>query len=218
MSSRTNDVAAAYDLWAKHYDTDPNKTRNLAASVLRQQNLQLAERKIIEIGCGTGHNTEWLIEHGAAVVALDFSPGMLRLARDRVRSPKVHFVQHDISSNWPIEDLSADLIVAMLVLEHIKELRPLFSEAARSLRAGGELFICELHPFQQLSGRQAEFVDRETGELERVAAYLHDVSDYVNTALSLGFELLRLGEWRDADARPSDLPRLLSVHLRLRGV
>ena len=210
----SNDVAAAYDLWAKHYDTDPNKTRELAAFVLRQQNLQLTGRKIIEIGCGTGRNTEWLIEHDVEVVALDFSGGMLTVARTRVPSPKVRFVQHDISSNWPIDDVSADLIVAMLVLEHIKELRPVFSEAARSLRAGGELFICELHPFRQLSGRQAEFIDRETGELERVTAYLHDVSDYVNNALRMGFELLQLGEWRDADAPPSDLPRLLSLHFR----
>jgi malonyl-CoA O-methyltransferase len=210
----SDDVAAAYDQWAEHYDTDPNKTRELAAFVLRQQNLQLNGRKIIEIGCGTGGNTKWLFAQDAEVVALDFSAGMLSVARTRVRSPKVRFLHHDIKDTWPISDLTADLIIAMLVLEHIEDLQPIFTEAARCLRPRGELYICELHPFRQLSGRQAEFIDQETGELERVAAHLHDVSDYVNTALSCDFELLHLGEWRDVDARPSDLPRLLSIHLR----
>ncbi|HWP60281.1 MAG TPA: hypothetical protein VNL14_20470 [Candidatus Acidoferrales bacterium] len=32
---RTFDIAAAYDRWAETYDTDPNRTRELAAEVLR---------------------------------------------------------------------------------------------------------------------------------------------------------------------------------------
>ena len=214
MPSANYDVAAAYDRWAATYDIDANQTRELAAAALRQQNLKLADRDVIEIGCGTGRNTQWLIEHGAQVVAFDFSPGMLRLAKERVNSPPTRFVQHDINRAWPTADASADLVIAMLVLEHIKELQPVFAEAARTLRRGGELFICELHPFRQMSGRQAEFTDPQTGEVERVAACLHDVSEYVNTGLGLRFELLHLGEWRDSGARPNDLPRLLSIHFR----
>ena len=214
MPSANYDVAAAYDRWAATYDIDANQTRELAAAALRQQNLKLADRDVIEIGCGTGRNTQWLIEHGAQVVALDFSPGMLRLAKERVNSPPTRFVQHDINRAWPTADASADLVIAMLVLEHIKELQPVFAEAARTLRRGGELFICELHPFRQMSGRQAEFTDPQTGEVERVAACLHDVSEYVNTGLGLRLELLHLGEWRDSGARPNDLPRLLSIHFR----
>jgi ubiquinone/menaquinone biosynthesis C-methylase UbiE len=214
MPSANSDVAAAYDRWAATYDIDANQTRELAAAALRQQNLKLADRDVIEIGCGTGRNTQWLIEHGAHVVALDFSPGMLRLAKERVNSPPTRFVQHDINRAWPTADASADLVIAMLVLEHIKELQPVFAEAERTLRRGGELFICELHPFRQMSGRQAEFTDPQTGEVERVAACLHDVSEYVNTGLGLRLELLHLGEWRDSGARPNDLPRLLSIHFR----
>lgn len=214
MPSANYDVAAAYDRWAATYDIDANQTRELAAAALRQQNLKLADRDVIEIGCGTGRNTQWLIEHGAQVVALDFSPGMLRLAKERVNSPPTRFVQHDINRAWPTADASADLVIAMLVLEHIKELQPVFAEAARTLRRGGELFICELHPFRQMSGRQAEFTDPQTGEVERVAACLHDVSEYVNTGLGLRLELLHLGEWRDSGTSPNDLPRLLSIHFR----
>ena len=210
---QVSEVAAAYDRWAETYDTDLNRTRELAAAVLRQSDLELAGRQVVEIGCGTGRNTEWLVERAACVLAIDFSEGMLRQARSRVRSAHIQFIQHDIKYTWPVADASADLVIAMLVLEHIEHVEPIFGEAARALRPGGELFVCELHPMRQMYGRQAEFTDRETGACERITAFLHDVSDYVNAALQSGFELSHLGEWRDPDARRSDLPRLLSLRL-----
>lgn len=213
--SINNEVALAYDRWSRTYDTQPNQTRELAASVLRQQNLQLTDRQIVEIGCGSGRNTEWLAERAAHVIALDFSAEMLNLARARASTPNTRFLQHDIRSTWPIETATADLVVAMLVLEHVEELAQVFAEAVRVLRGNGELFICELHPFRQMSGRQAEFVNQESNKLERVAAWLHDVSDYVNTGLREGFELLQLGEWRHPEASPTDLPRILSIHFRM---
>jgi ubiquinone/menaquinone biosynthesis C-methylase UbiE len=211
------EVAAAYNRWAGTYDKDPNRTRELAAAVLRRERLELNGRHVVEVGCGTGNNTLWLAERAASVVALDFSEGMLRQARARVHSPHVRFVQHDVRFTWPLADTAADLVVAMLVLEHIEHIEPIFKEAARILRGDGELFLCELHPARQMSGRQAEFTDRESGEHVRVPAFLHDVSEYVNVGLGCGFELLRLGEWRDPDALPNTLPRILSVRLRLRA-
>ncbi|WP_438013759.1 class I SAM-dependent methyltransferase [Sorangium sp. So ce315] len=213
-TSSKPEIASAYDRWAETYDDDDNRTRELAAAVLRQRDLALAGRDVIEIGCGTGRNTPWLAERAATVLALDFSDGMLRHARARVRSPLVRFVQHDIRSVWPAADGSADVVIALLVLEHIEHLEAVFAEAARASRAGGELFLCELHPMRQMRGGQANFVDRATGEPERVPAFLHDVSEYVNAALSSGYDLVHLGEWRDEGALRNDPPRLLSVHLR----
>ena len=208
------EIATAYDRWAKTYDTDLNRTRELAAAVLRQSNLRLAGRDVIEIGCGTGHNTEWLAERASSVLAMDFSEGMLRQAKARVHSAHVRFVQHDIRSVWPTADASADLVIAMLVLEHIEQVEPIFAEAFRALGSGGELFVCELHPMRQMSGRQAEFTSPETGECERISAFLHDVSEYVNAGLRSGLELMHMGEWRNSNDAQSDLPRVLSLQFR----
>jgi ubiquinone/menaquinone biosynthesis C-methylase UbiE len=211
-----SEVAAAYDRWAKTYDIDANRTRELAAKVLRQLHRDLAVHTVIEIGCGTGYNTQWLVERARNVLALDFSEEMLRYAKARVRSPHLRFVQHDIRSAWPLADASADLVIAMLVLEHIEQIEPIFTEAARALRAGGELLICELHPMRQMCGGQAEFTSPETGEPERIPAFLHDISDYVNAGLGSGFELIHMDEWRDSNTVGSDLPRLLSIRFRVR--
>lgn len=216
----TKSEIAAYNDWAETYDTDPNRTRDLAAQVLRQVNLNFVDRNVIEAGCGTGRNTEWLAKPAAGaagIVALDFSKEMLTRARDRVSDPRVRFVQHDVRARWPIVDAAADLVIAMLILEHVEMVEPVFAEAARALTAGGELFICELHPMRQLFGGQAQFNNSRTGEHHRVPAFRHDVSDYVNAGLSLGFELVSLGEWRDLEAPRSVAPRLLTLLFRLRA-
>ncbi|HLN99527.1 MAG TPA: methyltransferase domain-containing protein [Pyrinomonadaceae bacterium] len=215
-----SEIAAAYNEWAQTYDCVENATRDLAAEVLRQADLKLSGRTIIEVGCGTGRNTEWLASPRSDVsqiVGLDFSAQMLARARERVRDSRVRFIQHDVSEVWPLADAAADVVMAMLVLEHLESLPRFFAEAARVLSPGGTLFICELHPMRQMLGGRAQFTSKQTGERQLIPAFLHDTSDYVNDALSSGFELIHLGEWRDAGALPTDPPRLVSLQARLRS-
>jgi ubiquinone/menaquinone biosynthesis C-methylase UbiE len=211
-----SEIAAAYNDWAETYDLVQNLTRDLAAQVLRQVNLDLDGRKVVEVGCGTGRNTTWLAERAAEIVGLDFSEEMLAQARSRVNNPRVRFIQHDARMTWPLADSAADVVIAMLILEHVEKLEPVFAEAARVLNTGAQFFLCELHPMKQLMGGQAQFSNTKTGERQRVPAFIHDVSDYANTALSAGFEIQDLSEWRDAGASPREPPRLLSLQLRLR--
>jgi ubiquinone/menaquinone biosynthesis C-methylase UbiE len=204
-------VARAYDRWAAQYDSDRNATRDLDADVLRRAPLDLAGRRVLELGCGTGKNSAWLAERAGELVALDFSPGMLEVARARVRTPTARFVQHDIRAPWPAEPGSADVVVGNLVLEHVGDLAPVFAEAARVLVPGGQLFLCELHPYRQLRGGQAHFTDDATRETVPVAAFLHSTSEYVNGAIAAGFVLRQLGEWLEPDAPEGAPPRLLSL-------
>jgi ubiquinone/menaquinone biosynthesis C-methylase UbiE len=204
-------IAAAYDRWAETYDTDPNRTRELAGEVLHLAELPFAGRDLVEIGCGTGRNTECLATQAGSITALDFSEKMLRHAVRRIHNPKVRFIQHDVRTTWPLADSAADVIVAMLILEHVEQLQPVIAEAARVLRSNGTLFICELHPMRQLMGGQAQFSNTQTGERERVAAFLHNVSDFVKAGLATGFIVARLDEWRDPGSDSNSIPRLLSL-------
>src|SRR5215212_3465291 len=181
------DVAQAYDRWSRRYDDDHNATRDLDARVVRQSPLHVAGAQILELGCGTGKNSEWLVAQARMLVALDFSPGMLDVARRRVRSERARFVEHDITRRWPVEPSSVDLVVGNLVLEHVRDLGPIYAEAARVLRPGGELFFCELHPYRQLRGGQAHFEHEDTNEIVPVTAYQHTVSEYANGGLAAGF-------------------------------
>lgn len=206
-----SEVAEAYDRWSRRYDDDLNATRDLDARVVRQSPLHLSGARILELGCGTGKNSAWLATHARELVALDFSPGMLDVARRRVRAAHVRFVEHDITRPWPVESGSCDVVVGNLVLEHVRDLEPIYAEAARALRPGGQLFLCELHPYRQLRGGQAHFEDAETKQIVPVAAFEHSVSEYVNGGLAAGLTLRALGEHLEESAPADSVPRLLSV-------
>ena len=210
-TSAGSDVAQAYDRWSRRYDDDHNQTRDLDARVVRQSPLHIAGARVLELGCGTGKNSEWLAAQARELVALDFSPGMLDVARRRVRAAHVRFVEHDITRPWPVDPASCDVVVGNLVLEHVRDLGPVYTEAARVLRPGGQLFVCELHPYRQLRGSQAHFEDAETKETIPVTAYQHSVSEYVNGGLAAGLTLRLLSEHLEESAAPDSPPRLLSV-------
>ena len=207
-----DEIAAAYDAWSEVYDSNQNATRDLDARVLRAQGFQLSGRSVLELGCGTGKNTEHLAIEAASVLALDFSEGMLAKARARVASACVRFLRHDIRQRLPVADASVDLAVVNLVLEHVERLEPVFAEAARALRPGGTLFVCELHPFRQLMGKQAQFERQGSGEKVLVKVFQHDVSDFLEAGVAAGLRIIRAQEWRDREGAPkSEAPRLFSA-------
>jgi ubiquinone/menaquinone biosynthesis C-methylase UbiE len=200
-------ISDAYNEWSEQYDTNANKTRDLEKIAARSLLKDLAYRNVLELGCGTGKNTEWLVEKADKLTALDFSEKMMEVAKQKVNSPQVVFKQADLTHEWPIEDNQVDLITCSLVLEHIEDLTHIFKEASRTLMQGGHFYLTELHPFKQYNGTKARF-ERTDGTFELVV-FVHHVSDYVNAALSNGFKVLMLKEWFDEDSE-SKIPRLLS--------
>lgn len=205
-------VAQAYDRWAASYDADKNATRDLDALVVRRlgAGLALDDKDVLELGSGTGKNTTYLAERARRVVAMDFSEGMIARAHERIATPNVEFIKHDVRDLWPVAAASIDMVVANLILEHVHDLAPVFFEAARVLRPRGQFFFCELHPYRQLLGGQATFTDPNTGETVQVTAHVHTVSEYVMAGIEAGFQLRALGEWTEDDAAPDTPPRLMS--------
>ena len=154
----------------------------------------------------------WLAASAKSVIALDFSPGMLARARERVgAAPSVQFVEHDVCNPWPVPSRSIDVVVANLMLEHVRDLAPVFDEARRVIRPGGQLYFCELHPYRQFQGKQAQFKDPDTGATTLLEVYVHTFSDYANTALRAGFVLREIGEALEDRAPAGSPPRLLSM-------
>ena len=201
-------VQDAYDAWASQYDRDDNATRDLNAEVLREQTFFSTDDDVLEIGCGTGLNTQWLAARAGQVVAVDFSEAMLEKARTRLEETDVILRPLDVTEPWSFEGRQFDSVVSTLVLEHVERLGHVFREARRVLRPGGHLYLSELHPYRQLGGTQANFDHEASGENVTIDAFSHPVSEFVNEGLDAGFAVREMGEWYGAD---DDGPRLLSI-------
>jgi malonyl-CoA O-methyltransferase len=202
-------IQSAYNNWSASYDTDENLTRDLDQKVTREALANLHFNSILETGCGTGKNTAFLSQIGATVHALDFSEGMIEKARTKVKAENVRFSIADLTRRWPCEDAAYDLIVCNLVLEHIENLSFFFSESHRVLEPGGKFLMNELHPFRQYEGKKARY-SSEAGVTE-IPAFVHHISDFVNTASRNGLTLVKLNEgWHEADQNKP--PRLVSFY------
>lgn len=100
-----------------------------------------------------------------------------------------------------------DLVVCNLVLEHIENLAFIFAEAERCLVEEGIFFVCELHPYRQYEGAQAQF--RQEGETIEIPAFVHHISDFVNVAKHAGLTLDSFQEWWHEEDR-GEAPRVVS--------
>ncbi len=210
MDQEDNRIAKgnSYNAWAASYDVMENKTRDLEAKVLQHTFLNPHFGNILDLGCGTGKNIEWLSKKADYVTAIDFSSKMLDKARKKVKAENVDFVEADITVDWPIKPGWANLITCSLVLEHVENLEIIFSEAGRALKRNGKLYICELHPGRQYGGSKAKF-DTLDGVLFP-PAYTHHLSDFLDAAKAFKFKLIDLNEHFDENNR-TKVPRLLTL-------
>jgi len=205
------DVKEAYKNWAGQYDNNLNKTRDLEAVSLRETLLDINFDTCLEIGCGTGKNTAWLLTKAGEILAIDLSEEMLHRARQKVNSDKVVFKQADINQAWAFATKKFNLIGFSLVLEHIENLDHIFKEVSETIATGGHLYIGELHPFKQYSGSKARF-EIEDG-LQIVTCFTHNVSDYTQLAEKYGFDIIKVNEYFDENDRTA-IPRILTLLFR----
>lgn len=207
-------IQDAYTDWSETYDSDRNLTRDLDQTVTRETLANLRYHRVLEVGCGTGKNTFLLAQLGERVCALDLSVGMLRQAQRKIQSDRVLFAVADLTRAWPCKTESVDLIVCNLVLEHVRDLSALFSEAHRSLVAGGYFFVSELHPFRQYQGTKANF-QRGQATIE-IQAFVHHLSDFTEAADRNGLAVHSFREWwHEADQNKP--PRLVSFMFEKRA-
>jgi len=104
-------------------------------------------KRVLDAGCGPGVYSEWLIKHGAEVVAIDASPRMVRLAKQRLgRAGDVREADLSKPLNF-LDDSFFDVIVSPLVLEYIENWGPTLREFFRILRQDGCLVCSVTHPF-----------------------------------------------------------------------
>lgn len=204
-------VQQAYNSWAENYDIVINKTRDVEGKALRKILSEIDFETVLEIGCGTGKNTEWLLTKADKLVCVDFSNEMLEKAKEKIQSDEAQFIQADITKSWDFAEYVFDLVTCCLILEHIENIDFVFRQANFALKKGGYFYIGELHPFKQFQGSKAKF---ETGNgVFELECFVHQVSDFFQAGKANGFSCLELKEWFDEENK-TEIPRILTMLFR----
>ncbi len=100
---------------------------------------------IVEIGSGTGGVTRQIANRfpSATVVGIEPSVALTEKAVELATSlPNLSFVVGD-GASLNLEDASADIAILHTVLSHVPAPESLVNEAARILRPGGTLVVCD---------------------------------------------------------------------------
>ncbi len=179
------DARRGYDLWAETYD----RTDNPLVALDRRHTFDLLNprpgHRILDAGCGTGYYLSRIDNAGAWVLGLDFSSGMLKVARRRL--PRIPLVGTDLDGVLPVGPSLFDAVLCALVSEHLTDLPLTFAEFSRVLRPGGRLVFSAFHPDLAAAGIEANF---ETEGVEhRLGAEQHTVDDYLKRISESGFRI-----------------------------
>ncbi|SDO41977.1 pimeloyl-CoA biosynthesis protein BioC [Methylobacterium phyllostachyos] len=111
-----------------------------ALTLIRKTFAPLADRRILDIGCGAGTLAKRLAEDGAAVTGID--PGPAALAQARAAVPEARF-EAASGEALPFPDASFDGAVMLNALHHVPNPAAALREAARVLIPGGSLVVVE---------------------------------------------------------------------------
>ncbi|MGN7798628.1 class I SAM-dependent methyltransferase [Leifsonia sp. 22587] len=121
----------------------------------------VAGRRVLDVGCGSGPILADLRDRGAIVTGVDSSAGMLDQARARLGSD-IDLRVADLAEPLPFEDDTFDDVIASQVLHYLKDWGPSLAEIHRILKPGGRLIVSEEHPSaiffsDRLSGGDREY-------------------------------------------------------------
>lgn len=205
-------VKEAYNIWSEQYDTNENRTRDLEAISFRENVKDQHFKNCLEIGCGTGKNTAYLVSIADNVLAVDLSEEMLAKAKQKINAENVTFIQADINKEWSFtENTKYDLATFSLVLEHIENLDMVFQKLNEVINTNGIIYIGELHPYKQYNGSKARFENKDG--LQIVTCFNHNISDFVLSAKKYNFQLIDINEYFDENDT-STIPRILTMIFR----
>lgn len=178
MEKNINDVFEYWQktpqLFSQAYCSDENyfvnrflkKRLKVITSLFRIQ----PEMQVMDVGCGSGIYSQFLIQLGASIIALDYSKEMLiscQNALNNFDNSKFLLLQGD-TLKLPISEKKIDLLIAIGLLDYISDIETVLQEYFRVIKPGGQIIFTipkRISPFFLLRMRNIGFLRRNIFKL-----------------------------------------------------
>ena len=183
-------VRESYALWASNYPARAhNRLMELEEHAFLEMLPDVRGRAAIDLACGSGRYLNALLVRGASpVVGLDFSPPMLRQAREFTPN----LINADLSA-LSVRPYAFPVVTCALAVGHVSDLRQAMLEISRVLTPGGIVVYSDFHPFGSLLGWKRTF--RDSDGREHVAKqFTHLYSDHVSACAAAGLRVEQVRE------------------------
>lgn len=139
MDEQTLVIRRRYNRTARFYDLMDKMIPN----AIRRQAIAKARGKVLEVGVGTGKNLPYYLT-GCEVTGIDFSPGMLDKARERVKEAKVPITLLEMDAQqMAFADNTFDTVLATCVFCSVPDPVQGLREVRRVCKQEGKIILLE---------------------------------------------------------------------------
>lgn len=178
-------------------------------------------KHVLDAGCGPGFYAEILLDRGATVTAIDLSPKMIELVKQRVGNrATIRRVNLEKPLDF-LDDSTVDVVFSSLVLDYVKDWEPLFVEFSRILRDGGYFIFSTGHPIEKFTYKEhpereilaENYFEQEYLEIYwsgagiTVPSYRRPLSVFFECLEKAGFLFEKLVEPRPTEGFKENLPK-----------
>ena len=127
-----------WDRAAPKYARDPiSDPAAYEATLTRMRQILQPHHRVLEIGCGTGSTALELAPGVAEYHATDLSPGMIRIARDKLGADGPDNLTFEPAPAGDLPDGPFDAVLALNLLHLVPDLEEVIARIFRTLPPGG---------------------------------------------------------------------------------
>ncbi|MDF1550019.1 MAG: class I SAM-dependent methyltransferase [Bacteroidales bacterium] len=130
------EIAHSYD---DYYQSDFGKqVDNIEQDIIGALIKELRGSEMLELGCGTGHWSNYFVKKGFSVTGIDISNAMLDIAMNKKVNARLKIGD---AQNIPFRDQSVQIISSITMLEFVDDQDKVINEIWRVLKKDGWLIL-----------------------------------------------------------------------------
>lgn len=173
------DSAEGYDLAAGDYDKKEKYLNSFEKGKFLSLLPEIKDKKILDVGAGTGRVSLPLALAGAQVTALDVSEKILEVLKRK--NKKIATVVGE-AENLPFENESFDIVTAAFLVVHLKDPKIFFDEVYRVLKPDGLFLVSNINQ------KEPPVVKTKEGEIQ-IKSYYHRPEKIKDSLQNLAFSI-----------------------------